>query len=223
MTFQAIESVRGGTVADLLVGMVATDGTSAHGYARGPDLTDTREATRNLADAAHWLSVLHGRYPGVIDHAVAKTRHPAATGWLAAASEAFTYERSLLTRIAVAIGPQPSTPGQAASEAAVLQQRHALDILAQSDRNGCALGAAFALALDWRAIRQVLDSAARRLMIEVKPLGLPTEEETRTVALAFAESQALERALSFGAQQVLAQHRGLWDLLESRQVARARL
>lgn len=223
MTYQAIESVRGGTVADMLVSLVSTDGTASHRYARSPELTDSREATRNLADAAHWLCVLHGRHPGVIDHAVARTEHPAAAGWLAAAAEAFAYERALLTRLAVATGPQPSTPGQAASEAAVLQQRHALDILARSERQGCALGAAFALALDWHAIRRILDGAARRAMIEVQPLALPSEEETRTVALAFAESPALERALGFGAQQVVAQHRGLWDLLESRQAARRRL
>jgi hypothetical protein len=33
-------------------------------------------------------------------------------------------------------------------------------------------------------------------------------------------SPAMERAISFGAQQILAQHRGLWDLLEARQLAR---
>lgn len=223
MTYQAIESVRGGTVADMLVAMVSADGTASHAYPGSPALFDAREAARNLADAAHWLCVLHGRHPGVIDHAVARTSHAAASGWLSAAADAFAQERTLLTRIAVATGPQPSTPGQAASEAAILQQRHALDTLALSERHGCALGAAFALALDWQAIRSVLDAAARRAMIDLPPLTLPSEEETRTVALAFAESSSLERALSFGAQQVLAQHRGFWDLLEARAAARARL
>jgi hypothetical protein len=36
-----------------------------------------------------------------------------------------------------------------------------------------------------------------------------------------ADSPSFERAMSFGAQQLLAQHRGLWDLLEARQAARA--
>lgn len=220
MTYQAIDSVRGGTVADMLVTLVANDGTATHDYVIGSALTDPREATRNLADAAHWLCVLHGRFPGVIDHAATRTRHPAALGWLAAAAEAFAEERALLTRLAVAIGPQPSTPGQAASEAAVLQQRHALETLARSERHGCALGAALALALDWSAVRGVLELAARRVSLELRPLPLPSEEETRTVALAFADSPALERAIGFGAQQVMAQHRGLWDLLESRRAAR---
>jgi hypothetical protein len=36
-----------------------------------------------------------------------------------------------------------------------------------------------------------------------------------------SESASFERAMSFGAQQLLAQHRGLWDLLEARKAARA--
>jgi hypothetical protein len=223
MTYQAIDSVRGATVADMLVSLVASDGSATHDYVTGSELTESREATRNLADAAHWLCVLHGRFPGIIDHAATRTDHPAAAGWLAAASEAFAQERALLTRLAVAIGPQPSTPGQASSEAAILQQRHALDTLARSERNGCALGAALAFSLDWQAVRRVLDVAARRVAIEVGQLALPSEEETRTVALAFADSPALERAIGFGAQQILAQHRGLWDLLDSRRAARVAL
>jgi hypothetical protein len=223
MTSQAIETARSGGIADMLVALVRADGSGGHPYTVAPELTDGREATRNLADAAHYLCVLHGRFPGVIDHAATRTAHPAALGWLSAAAEAFVAERALLTRLAVATGPQPSTPGQAESEAAVLQQRHALEMLARSDRNGCALGAAFALALDWIAVRRVLDAAARRVSLDAPACALPNEEETRTVAMAFAETPALERAMSFGAQQILAQHRGLWDLLEARQAARARV
>jgi hypothetical protein len=39
--------------------------------------------------------------------------------------------------------------------------------------------------------------------------------------MAVADTPSFERAMSFGSQQLLAQHRGLWDLLESRQQARA--
>lgn len=219
---QAIETARSEQVADLLVSQTAIDGSAAHPYPGSDALSGGREAVRNLADAAHYLCVLHGRFPGVIDHAQGRTSHPAAQGWLAAAAEAFAAERSLLTRLAVATGPLPSTPGQAECEAAVLQQRHALEMLAQSDRAGCALGAAFALVLDWRAIRKVLDAAARRVSIEPQACVLPDEEETRIVAMIAADSPSFERAMSFGAQQLLNQHRGLWDLLESRQAARAR-
>lgn len=218
---QAIETARSEQVADLLVSLVHAEGSATHLYPQATELTAGPEAMRNLADAAHYLCVLHGRFPGVIDHAAAKTSHPAALGWLSAAAEAFAAERTLLTRLAVATGPLPSTPGQADCETAVLQQRHALDMLSQSERAGCALGAAFALALDWRAVRAVLEAAARRASIAPGDCSLPDEEETRTVAMIVAETPSFERAMSFGAQQLLAQHRGLWDLLEARQAARA--
>jgi hypothetical protein len=219
---QAIETARSEQVADLLVSLVHAEGSAGHAYPQATELTAGPEAMRNLADAAHYLCVLHGRFPGVIDHASKKTSHPAALGWLSTAAEAFAAERALLTRLAVATGPLPSTPGQAECETAVLQQRHALEMLSQSERAGCALGAAFALALDWHAVRAVLEAAARRVSIAPGDCALPDEEETRTVAMIVAETTSFERAMSFGAQQLLAQHRGLWDLLEARQQARAR-
>ncbi|HYZ47511.1 MAG TPA: hypothetical protein VE567_01310 [Sphingomonas sp.] len=219
---QAIEMVRSEQVADLLISLVAAEGTAGHRYPLAPELTSGPQAMRNLADAAHYLSVLHGRAPGVIDHAAKCTAHPAALGWLAAARDGFASERALLTKLAVATGPLPSTPGQAECESAVLQQRHALEMLARSERAGCALGAAFALALDWMAVRAVLEAAARRVSVAPGDCALPSEEETRTVAMGAADSPAFERAMGFGAQQLLAQQRGLWDLLEARQQARAK-
>jgi hypothetical protein len=220
---RAIETARSEQVADLLVALVGGEGTAGHRYSLADALTEGREAVRNLADAAHYLCVLHGRFPGVIDHAAQTTKHPGALGWLSAAAEAFAAERSLLARLAVATGPLPSTPGQAECEAAVLQQHHALEMLSRSERTGCALGAALALALDWRAVRTVLNAAAKKVAIQPGTCTLPDEDETRTVAMIVAETPAIERAMSFGAQQLLSQHRGLWDLLEARQAARARL
>src|SRR3712207_9063643 len=37
------------------------------------------------------------------------------------------------------------------------------------------------------------------------------------LADAYASSAAVQRALLFGAEQILVQHHGLWDLLEARQ------
>lgn len=223
MSLQAIETAHSDGAADMLFTLAAAEGSAAHRFVKSQELLNGRNATRNLADAVHYLCVLHGRHPGVIDHAATKSFHPAAAGWLIQSAEAFAAERTFLTRLVVAAGPIPSTPGQAESEAAVIQQQHALDMLAQSDRAGCALGAAFALALDWREIRAVLGEAAMKLGLDVEPLMLPDDEETRTVAAEVAETSAIERAMVFGAQQVLAQHRGLWDLLEARQMARAAL
>ena len=74
--------------------------------------------------------------------------------------------------------------------------------------------AAAALALDWSAVHKLLAASAERFGFaapEPYIIGLPG---IATV------SPPLARALAFGAQQLLAQHRGLWDLLESRASAR---
>ena len=198
--------------------LAASDGSASHPYL--VKLAENRESMRDLADAAHYLCLLHGRHPGVIDHALEHASHPAERGWLEASAEAFATERAFLVRIVAAAGPLPSTPGQAESEAAAAAQRHALDMLAQSDRTGCASGAAVALVLDWESIRQVLDVAGERLGLAPPPATLPLVEETITVVDTLTRETGVERAMLFGAQQVYAQHRGLLDLLEARAGAR---
>lgn len=199
--------------------LTASDGSVRHPWLQR--LVSGGEPARDLADAAHYLCVLHGRHPGVIDHALEHARLPVERGWLEAAAEAFAVERAYLVRIVAAAGPLPSTPGQAESEAAAHAQQHAIDMLAQSDRAGCATGAALALGLDWEAIREVLDAAAHRLGITPPACTLPLAEETVTVVDALVREMSVERAMLFGAQQMFAQHRGLLDLLEARAGARA--
>lgn len=205
---------------DTVARLVDAEGSGAHEYVRSDVLLKGRYATRNLADAIHYLAALHGRYPGVVDMAATRTAAPAAGKWLIAAVDGFGVERNYLTRLAVAAGPQPSTPGQAECEAAVVGQRHALEMLAQSDREGCAIGAALALVRDWHDIRVVLNSAADRLSVNIPACVLPDHDMSHDVATAINNSAAVERALGFGAQQLVGQHRGLWDLLEARQLAR---
>jgi hypothetical protein len=176
----------------------------------------------DLADAVHYLTMLHGRHPGVIDHAATRSTDNAARNWLVQTTAAFADERSYLTQVAVAVGPIPSTAGQADCEAAVSHQRHALDILAQSDRRGTAMGAAAALLLDWAAVRRVLDAAAIRAGVEPQPCTLPDRKATLAMVGAIGGSDAMDRALQFGARQLIAQHRGLWDLLAARADVRAR-
>lgn len=184
-------------------------------------LTERGAAQRDLSDAVHALCTLHGRLPGVIEHAASRNTLAAAAEWLAAAERGIGAERAFLARLTSAAGPLPSTPGQAETEAAIAGQRHALDMLAQSDRSGCALGAAAALVLDWQALRNVLDAAAVRFGVAPVAGTLPTERDTVEAIATIAAAPALERAISFGAQQLLAQHRGLWDLLEARASARS--
>ena len=204
----------------LIAALVAAEGSGVHRYVTSHALLAGKHATRNLADAIHFLCVLHGRHPGVADHAANHTVQDSARAWLIDSVDGFIRERSYLTRLVVAAGPLPSTPGQAESESAVNGQRHALEMLAQSDRNGCALGATLALVLDWEAVRSVFDAAAKRFGIDTPAVNLPSVEVTGDLALALSGNATMERAMSFGAQQILAQHRGLWDLLEARQIAR---
>ncbi|MBN8807244.1 MAG: hypothetical protein J0I47_03255 [Sphingomonas sp.] len=204
----------------VLTALADADGSARHPFVA---MMGERSApTRDLADAVHLLCALHGRQPGVIDHALAHGPTPAAEAWLEEAASAFAEERALLARLTAAAGPIPSTPGQAESEAAVTHQQHALDMLAQSDRTGCAVGAAMALVLDWRAVRGVLDAAATRAGSPIPASSLPSDIDTATLAAELASAPAIERAMSFGAQQLLAQHRALWDLAEARKSARDR-
>ncbi|OYY69015.1 MAG: hypothetical protein B7Y47_12650 [Sphingomonas sp. 28-63-12] len=209
-----------GAGRSIVASLIEADGS--HKHAMLVRLMAPQVPVRDIADAIHALCMLHGRQPGIIDHAFARNSQPAAQGWLEVALEGFAVERAFLAKLASAAGPLPSTPGQAESEAAVVGQRHALDMLAQSDRTGCAIGAAVALVIDWSAMRQVLNVAAHRFGIEPPGYELPLPAETETIVVETAENPAVERAMAFGVQQVLAQHRGLWDLLEARASARDR-
>lgn len=204
----------------LIAACVAASGSAAHPYFGGGALTAGPNAVRNVADAVHFLCVLHGRHPGIVDLAAARVTEPAARAWLAEAAAAMTDERRLLARLAVAAGGAPSTPGHAASEAAVATQRAALHTLALSDRAGCALGTAIAFALDWRPVRALLDAAAKRFSIDAPAFRLGDPDELRLVADVAGESPLVERALLFGATQLAQQHHGLWDLLDAREHAR---
>lgn len=205
-------------VADRLSQIVHADGSGSHVTLER--LSRGGAALRDIADALHQLCTLHGRHPGVVDLATGATNNPAADDWLAQAGAAFVEERAYLIRVAAAAGPPPGTPGQAAAEAALATQRNAIDLLSRSIRPGCALGAAIAVALDWPVIRRPLDAAAERMGIDVIPCTLPSLAQTRQLIEAVACNAAVERAMTFGVQQLLAQHRGLWDLVAARAESR---
>jgi len=170
----------------------------------------------DLADAAHFLCLLHGRYPGLIDYAATRTADPKVGKWLARACEAFVGERALLTKLTVAAGPITSTPGQDKCTPAIINLRGALNALSQSDRQGCALGAALSLVLDWQSVREVMDIIAQRTGLEPRPSTLPPREETLALAAEIGKDRAIGRAMGFGASQMLIQHRHFWDMLAER-------
>lgn len=203
-----------------LLRLVAVDGSAAHRWVATLREAQGHDAMRNLADAAHFLCMLHGRQPGVIDHAADGAAGAPLGAELARVAEAFGAERSFVTRVAVASGPAPSTPGAAQSEQAVAAQVHALEMLSLSERRGCAAGAALALALDWRAVRPVLSLVAARCGIDPPFCALPDGEDVAAFLDGFDDPPSTERALLFGASQLLAQQRGLLDLLEARADAR---
>lgn len=217
MPLHAVDDVGHGRLVDGLIAKAASSGTAGHPYITSPELLESGETLRNLADAAHHLCMLHGRLPGIVDLAVARAPVE-ASAWLISTAATFTSERALITQILVAAPPLPSTPGQAECETAILAQRHALDMLARSERMGCAVGAAVALLLDWPAVRSVLDVAAERFGIEFAPNLLPDIWAITEFVSGLPSS--MERAIAFGAEQLFVQQRGLWDLLEAREQAR---
>src|SRR3954452_17571828 len=73
----------------LLVAAVAERGSAAHGWSRSTSLVRDSDCSRNLADLLHVLCILHGRYPGIVDHAAGRMVDPLARAWLADAAYAF--------------------------------------------------------------------------------------------------------------------------------------
>jgi hypothetical protein len=175
MNGQALQTGATRDTADALLALVRADGTASHAHPTSEVLTKGPEAARNVADIVHLLCLLHGRHPGVIDHAVAREADATTKEFLTVAAEAFAEERALLAKLVVSVGPQPSTPGQADTESAVLAQHHAVEMLAQSERTGCSFGAAMAVVADWSAVRPVLEMVAKRLSIDIAHSKLPAQ------------------------------------------------
>lgn len=208
------------SAAEAHVARVAEDGSARHGHLLALTGATGPHAARDIADAIHLLCSVHGHFPGLIEQALELAPKGSAQEWLGRAADGFERERLYLVRLTAAVGPIPSTPGAAETEATLVAQRHALEILARSERRGCALGAATALVSDWWPIRRLLDRAAARVGIETPAPSLPDEASIMMVVERECDSQASERALGFGREQLLLQNRGLFDLLEARATAR---
>lgn len=203
-----------------LIELVAKHGSPSASYAQAIANDFSILSGSDIADIAHFLCVLHGGHPSVVDIAATKTADPLTRDWLAQAIEGFTAERAFITQLTVAAGPIMGLSIEDQSNAAVLAQHKALEMLSRSDRNGCALGASFALVLDWQTIRPLLEKIALKLGIEPRSEALPSAEATHYLCAELSKSHPVERAINFGVDQVLTQHRGLWRLLEARKNAR---
>ena len=208
------------SAAQAQLARVASDGCARHPHLAALVEGSGRHSARDIADAVHLLCSVHGQHPGMIEQALSTCPKGKAQKWLSSAADAFERERLYLVRLTAAVGPVPSTPGAAETEATLAAQRHALEILARSERRGSALGAATALVSDWRPLRRLLDRAAQRVGIEAPVALLPDDESVAQVIDQECDTPASERALAFGSEQMLLQNRGLLDLLEARAAAR---
>lgn len=208
------------SVASAQLARVAGEGSARHSHLTALLEGAGRHSGRDMADAVHLLCSLHGRYPGLVEIALQRCPKGPVRDWLSHASESFERERLYLVRLTSAVGPLPSTPGAAETEASLVAARHALETLATSERDGCALGAATALVCDWWPVRRLLDRAAARVGTEAPAPSLPDEASVVAIVDRAAVSPGTARALAFGGEQLLLQHRALFDLLEARAEAR---
>lgn len=208
------------SAAEAQLARVGSQGSVDHAYRQSLLAANGPNAARDLADAVHLFCSLYGRHPGLIELALNNCPAGPVRDWLREASDAYERERLYLVRLTAAVGPLPSTPGAAETEAALVAQRHAIETLAKSERHGCALGAATALMADWSSIRALLDRAADRMGMQKPVLTLPDEASIVRVIADGTDGIASERALGFGGEQLLLQNRGLLDLLEARAAAR---
>src|SRR3954465_15682594 len=186
------------SVAETQLARVASEGCGRHSYLNSLLEASGRHSGRDLADAVHLLCSLHGRYPGLIELALQRCPKGPAQDWLSRASDAFERERLYVVRLTSAVGPMPSTPGAAETEAGLVAARHALETLAMSEREGCALGAATALVGDWWPIRRLLDRAATRAGIESPAPSLPDETSVIGAIDQATQTPSSARALAFG-------------------------
>jgi hypothetical protein len=188
---------------------------------RAPELRSQAKICRPalLADIGHFMNVCFGRHPGVIDHAGQKIVDQEAREWLTQAIDGFALERSYLNRLTIAAGPVHRQIGQDRVNAVIENHSRSMEMLATSDRVGCPAGAAMAFALDWQKCRPLLDRASMILGIEAPPCLLPKAGSTAQLAHALARRPAVQRAMMFGSEQMLAQQRGLWQIIATRHEA----
>jgi len=208
------------TAAQLQLARVEAEGSAEHPYRLRLMTASGPNHARDLADCVHLFCSLYGRHPGLIELALNNCPAGPVRDWLKEASDAYERERVYLVRLTASVGPLPSTPGAAETEAALVAARHAIETLAGSERRGCALGAATALMSDWPAIRALLDRAADRVGMQRPGLTLPDQPSVVRAIGDGTDGPASERALGFGGEQLLLQNRGLFDLLEARAAAR---
>jgi hypothetical protein len=140
----------------------------------------------------------------------------AARKWLIRAIDAFAAERAFLNALTVAAGPERRHTGENKIAGLILGQAKNFEMLATSDRKGCPAGAAIAFVIDWQRSRLLLSAVALHVGLDVPPCTLPEIDECCDLAEKLGMTESYRRAMRFGAEQILAQQRGLWQLIAAR-------
>ena len=185
------------------------------------DRPDLRAPIKNaraalVADIAHFINISHGRHPGVVDHAAHKIVDDASRRWLVEAIDGFAAERAFLNALTVAAGPVRRHVGQDRVTALITGQSKSFKMLATSDRKGCPAGAALAFVIDWLRTRDLLERVALHLDMDPPKSTLPSVETCGALAANLSQNDGYRRAMGFGAEQLLGQQRGLWQLIAAR-------
>ena len=161
MATRTVDTARSPRTGSLLIACVAGHGTATHPYFASETLTRGHEAARNLADVIHFLCALHGRHPGIVDHAATRTVEPAGRAWLGSAAEASA------TSLSSGASPRPqgrgSTPSRLAAASSTVR------IAAQSTAKAKAAPSAQPRRSDWASVASALRWATIAVSLPVAP------------------------------------------------------
>ena len=80
MASASVGTANGASTGALLAAAVAARGSAAQGWSRSETLLRSPDSARNFADLLHFLCILHGRYPGIVDHAAMRVTERLAPG-----------------------------------------------------------------------------------------------------------------------------------------------
>lgn len=177
-----------------------------------------------VADLVHFLTLLHGELPHVLDGVT--SGDPTLAEMLEPAVQQLHRDRAWLTDLSVETGASVDHFGVIEAELAVSGLRDAMLTLASSQRSGCGLGVTIGVLTEWPHIRTLLDRAgtlafAARWPSPSGSWASATLERVLKIAEGAFATPAGGRAVAFGASQWTQLHGQLLALVEDRAAARA--